>query len=404
MFNAVGIDVSKQKSTVAVLQPAGIIVRKPFDVPHTKEGLNGLVDYIQSLDGETKVVMECTGHYHEPVLKAIYDAGIYVSAVNPCLIKRFGNNTVRKVKSDPADAKKIARYTLDNWSELRHYSVMDETRKQLKALNMQFDFLMKQKCAAKCNLISLLDHTYPGVNTLFDSPVREDGSEKWVDFAYTFWHVDCVVGGSLNAFSKHYERFCRKHRYQFQQQKAEDIYKAAKELYAVYPKEMSYLDVIHMSIENLRSLSRQVETLRAKMNEVASTLPEYDVVLSMRGVGPTLGPQLMAEIGDIRRFKKREALTAYAGVDPGVNESGDFKAKSNRASKCGPPRLRKTLFQIMATLIQLMPTDDPVYRFIDKKRSEGKKYHVYMTAGANKFLRIYYGNVKEHLASLDDEK
>ena len=111
------------------------------------------------------------------------------------------------------------------------------------------------------------------------------------------------------------------------------------------------------------------------------------------------GPQLIAEIGDITRFTHREALTAFAGVDPGVNQSGQFNAKSNRASKCGPPRLRKALFLVMDCLLKTKPVDDPVYQFLDKKRSEGKPYHVFMTAGANKFLRIYYGKVKAYLAS-----
>lgn len=101
MYNAVGIDVSKGKSTVAVLQPGGTVVRKPFDVTHSSCELKSLTDYILTLDGETKAVMECTGRYHEPILRAFSDAGIFVSAVNPHLIKNFGNNTIRKVKSDP---------------------------------------------------------------------------------------------------------------------------------------------------------------------------------------------------------------------------------------------------------------------------------------------------------------
>lgn len=184
MYNAVGIDVSKGKSTVAVLQPAGVIIRKPFNVNHTSSELDDLAKYIGSLEGETRVVLECTGRYHEPVVKTLSEAGLFVSAVNPHLIKNFGNNSIRKVKSDPADAKKIARYTLDNWIELRQYSSMDNTRTQLKTLNSQFSFFMKQKVAAKANLIALLDNTYPGINKLFDSPVRDDGSEKWVDYAY----------------------------------------------------------------------------------------------------------------------------------------------------------------------------------------------------------------------------
>lgn len=89
------------------------------------------------------------------------------------------------------------------------------------------------------------------------------------------------------------------------------------------------------------------------MNRLASTLPEYETVMGMYGVGPTYGPQLIAEIGDVSRFPRRESLTAYAGVDPGKNDSGKRVSKSVHASKCGPSRLRKTLFQIMSTILQL---------------------------------------------------
>lgn len=150
----------------------------------------------------------------------------------------------------------------------------------------------------------------------------------------------------------------------------------------------------------LNTASETVEALRLKMDETASSLPEYPVVMAMNGVGSTLGPQLMAEIGDVTRFTHRGALTAFAGVDPGRNDSGQHIQKSVRTSKKGSPALRKTLFQIMGNLIKRSPVDDPVYAFMDKKRAQGKPYYVYMTAGANKFLRIYYGRVKEYLASL----
>ena len=225
MYNAVGIDVSKGKSTIAVLQPGSVIVRKPFDVFHTSQQLNELSSYLHSLEGDTKVVMECTGRYHEPIANALHNTGLFVSVVNPHLIKNFGNNTLRKVKSDPADARKIARYTLDNWAELRQYSSMDNTRTQLKTLNSQFSFFMKQKVAAKANLIALLDNTYPGVNKLFDSPVRDDGSEKWVDYAYSFWHVDCVRKIGLKAFMERYKAFCKKHHYNFRLQSQRNCFK-----------------------------------------------------------------------------------------------------------------------------------------------------------------------------------
>ena len=401
MYNAVGIDVSKGKSTVAVLQPAGVIIRKPFNVNHTSSELDELAKYIGSLEGETRVVLECTGRYHEPVVKTLSEAGLFVSAVNPHLIKNFGNNSIRKVKSDPADAKKIARYTLDNWIELRQYSSMDNTRTQLKTLNSQFSFFMKQKVAAKANLIALLDNTYPGVNKLFDSPVRDDGSEKWVDYAYSFWHVDCVRKIGLKTFTERYQAFCKKHHYNFQPAKPAELFLASKDLIAVFPIEASYKQLIQQSIQQLNLASSHVEELRSKMNELASTLPEYATVMGMYGVGKTFGPQLIAEIGDISNFSHREALTAFAGVDPGVDQSGTHNSKSNKASKCGSNHLRKTLFQIMSTLLQTAPEDDKVYQFLVKKRAEGKPYYVYMTAGANKFLRIYYGKVKECIHNLE---
>lgn len=401
MYNAVGIDASKFKSTITVIQPAGVVIRKPFDVLHTSDGLNTLVTYLQSLEGETRAVIECTGRYHEPVVKKLSEAGIFISAVNPKLIKGQKQNTLRKVKSDPADARKIARYALDNWAELREYSSMDTTREQLKTLNAQFDFFMKQKVAAKTNLISLLDNTYPGINKLFSSPARDDGSEKWVDYAYSFWHVDCVRKIGLKAFTQRYEAFCQKHHYNYQPDKAKFLFDSAKQLVAVFPKEKSYKLLIQQSIQQLNLAAEHIEILRKEMNKLASTLPEYDTVMSMYGVGPTYGPQLIAEIGDVARFTHREAITAFAGVDPGVNESGQFKQNSNRASKNGSTRLRKTLFQIMTTYLQNRPIDEPVYQFLDRKRAEGKPYLVYMTAGANKFLRIYYGKVKEHLRSIE---
>ena len=397
-MNAVGIDVSKGRSTVTIRQPGDVVVLPPRDFRHTQSSINELIATIMELDGETKVCMEHTGRYYEPVASWLSSAGIFVSAVNPCLIKDFGDESLRAPKTDKADAKKIARFALDRWTKLRQYSRMDELRNQLKTMNRQFGFYMDQKTAMKNNLIALLDQSFPGANDFFDSPARSDGSQKWVDFVYTYWHVDCVRGKSLDAFTEHYRNWCKRKEYNFSAEKAESIYRRASDLIAVFPKDDNTKMLIRQAVAMLNTASETVETLRAKMNHAASQLPEYPVVMQMNGVGPTLGPQLIAEIGDVTRFEHRGSLTAFAGVDPRPNESGDYKRQSNPTTKKGSPYLRKTLFQIMDGLIKRSPVDDPVYAFMDKKRAEGKPYHVYMTAGANKFLRIYYGRVNAFLA------
>ena len=399
-MNAVGIDVSKGKSTVTIRRPGDIVVMSPRDIPHTQSAINDLIAQIKELDGDTKVCMEHTGRYYEPVAAWLSDAGIFVSAVNPMLIKEFGDDSLRSPKTDKADSKKIARYTLDRWAKLKQYGSMDKTRNQLKTMNRQFGFYMDQKTAMKNNLIALLDQTFPGANNFFDSPARSDGSQKWVDFVYTYWHVDCVRSKSLDAFTEHYQNWCKRKGYNFSAAKATAIYQLSSDMIAVFPKDDGTKMLVRQAVAMLNTASETVESLRVKMDETASTLPEYPVVMAMNGVGPTLGPQLMAEIGDVTRFTHRGALTAFAGVDPGKDESGQHVRKSVPTTKKGSPYLRKTLFQIMDGLIKRSPVDDPVYAFMDKKRTQGKPYYVYMTAGANKFLRIYYGRVMEYLSAL----
>ena len=398
-MNAVGIDVSKGKSMVAILRPYGKVVLSPFEVHHTVSDIRSLIDLVKSIDGESRIVMEHTGRYYESLALQLSKAGLFVSAVNPKLIKDFSGNSLRKVKSDKADAVKIARYALDSWTELKPYSVIDEIRNQLKTMNRQFCFYMKHKTAMKNNLIGILDQTYPRINFYFNSSARADGSQKWVDFVTTYWHADCVRKMSLNTFTAHYQKWCKRRKYNFSTAKAEEIHRVSKELVPVLPKNDLTKLTIKQAVEQLNIASKTVEELRTLMNETAAKLPEYPVVMAMKGVGPSLGPQLIAEIGDVTRFTHKSALTAFAGVDPGVNQSGTYEQKSVHASKRGSAELRKTLFQVMDCLIKIHPQDDPVYLFMDKKRSEGKKYYVYMTAGANKFLRIYYGRVKEYLTA-----
>ena len=138
------------------------------------------------------------------------------------------------------------------------------------------------------------------------------------------------------------------------------------------------------------------------MNRLAELLPEYPIVSQFFGVGETLTPQIMGEIGDVARFRKKSSLVSFAGLDPVENKSGKHQGRET-ISKQGSSHLRKALFQVMDCLIQHKPADNPIYQFLDRKRAEGKHYYSYMTAGSAKFLRIYYARVLEYLLSLDEE-
>lgn len=399
-MNAVGIDISKGKCMVAILRPMGEVLKAPYEVEHRYGALETLAWSLKGLPGETRAIMESTGRYYEPVAQALHEAGVFVSVVNPGLIRDFGNNSLRRVKTDKKDALKIAKFGLDNWAGLREYTSMETVRQQLKTASRQLELYTKMKTGLKNNLIALLDQTWPGVNTFFESPVRADGRQKWVDFAYTFWHADCVCLLTEDAFIEKYRQWCKRNGYNFSQAKAEDIYIESMDHFSTLSKNINTRTLIHEAISALNSISRTAEVFRAEMHRLAEQLPEYSIVMKMYGVGKATGPQLIAEIGDVRRFSHRGALIAYAGVDPQPSQSGTYNRSSNPISRKGSSNIRKSLYQVMVTLLRKSPVDEPVYQFLDRKRSEGKPYFVYMTAGANKFLRIYYARVKEYLNSL----
>ena len=402
-MNCVGIDISKGKSMIAVMRPFGEVVVSPFEVLHTDSELSKVARLLKSLDGETRVVMESTGNYHTPVAWLLHDAGLYVSVVNAMLVHDSGNNSLRRAKTDKKDAVKLANYGLDHWLTLPRYVPEEDTRLLLKACYRQYQQYSKVQTMLKNNLISLLDTTFPDANRLFTSPPRADGSEKWVDFVAAFWHCECVCGLSEKAFTVKYQKWCKKHGYNFSEDKALDIYASACGHFGVMPKTDTAKLLVEQAISQLRTTSAALAALKQEMQSLAASLPEYPVVMGMFGVGPALGPQLMAEIGDVRRFHSKKALVAFSGIDSPPYQSGQMDVRSRSISKRGSASLRRTLFLVMGVYLQNAPTNEPVFQFMNKKRTEGKPYRVYMMASANKFLRIYYASVKAYLNSLEHD-
>ena len=171
-MNSVGIDVSKGKSMIAVMRPFGEVVVSSFEIHHTDSELCELTKLLSGLSGETRVVMESTGNYHLPVAWLLNDSGFYVSVVNAMLVHDYGNNSLRRAKTDKKDAIKPANDGLGHWLILARYRYLIDAQKLLPGNTSRIQKL-------KNNLISLLDTAFPGANRLFSSPPRTDGSEKW---------------------------------------------------------------------------------------------------------------------------------------------------------------------------------------------------------------------------------
>lgn len=377
---SVGIDVSKGKSTVCLLKPYGEIVCKPFEVQHTEEDLEELANLLQKLDGEIKIVMEATGIYHLPILTFLLEKGFFISVINPFMMKKFSrNNSLRGAKNDRLDSVMIASYGIEKWYKLKKYEVNARIYTELRLLGRQYHRFMQTHVKHVQELTHLLDYTAPGLKTMFNSWTEHSNRDKLSDFVeqYLLW--------------------AKEKKYHQSQSKAEKVYDLASNgIPTLSSHTPSTQMMIQGAINVLRIVNNSLYHILSRMKELAKSLPEYATVRSMGGVGDSLAPRLIAEIGDVRRLHNGHALIALAGIDPPPYESGQFVGTHRKISKRGSPILRKIGFEVMRVLkSHKEPEDNAVYNYILKKEAEGKNKKLSKIAGLNKFLRIYYARVME---------
>ena len=394
---SVGIDVSKEKSTVCAMRPFGEIVVMPFEINHTDSALSELMRMIKRLDTDSKVVMEATGIYHLPVATFLRENGLFVSVINPYEMKLYRAQDLRKVKTDKRDSMTIANYGIDKWFDLREFTPQEDVYAELRLLGRQYRFFMESRIDHLLNLTHLLDYTMPGVKACFGGWSESSGKDKLCDFVEEYWHYDNITRRSEKKFVEHYQKWTKKKGYQFSETKALQIYSLAKDGIPTIPSNAPSTKMLLLeAVKALREVISALFAILTRMKELAKTLPEYPVVRAMGGVGDVLAVKLIAEIGDVRKFKSGKALIAYAGIDPPPYESGKFIGTERHISKRGSTTLRKIGYEVMRCVKSNGGNrDTAVYDFMLKKEDEGKAKKVAKIAALNKFLRIYYARVME---------
>ena len=397
---SVGIDVSKGKSTVCIMKPGGEVLKKPFEMVHSTESILQLVKLINSYDEETRVVLESTGHYHLPVVTLLVEKDIFTCCVNAFRMKKFCSQSIRRVKTDKIDAVHIAQFGLTYWDELSPVKPPEDVYQELKLLARQYYQTVSMLVKAKVNLSNLLDQTMPGIKELMnDSP----SNHKLTDFVKRYYHYGHILEMGEKRFTSDYCKWAKKQGYRVYERLASEILAVAQNGIPVLPNSPVTKAVVLEAVRVLHEIEISRDTILTQMQELAKSLPEFFVIREMPCIGDTLAPRIIAEIGDIRRFKNKHSLIAYAGIDAPPYQSGAFNATERHISKRGNSYLRKTGYEIMQCLIQHKPIGDPVYDFICKKRLEGKCGKEAMIAGLNKFLRIYYGRVTELYKEINEQ-
>ena len=401
MFYSVGIDVSMGKSTIAIISTDGEVISEPFEIEHTKSGFNLVLEKIKDIPKDNvKFVMESTGNYCKSLLKIIIDNGYFVTVENPLTIKKYCDINIRKVKTDKKDALKIACYGSERWHKLIRYTTSDEIYSELRFLSRQYDEQMSLKVMKKIHLSGLIEVTFPGLKKIFNG---DSVYMLMLDVYKKYYHPSLVLSKSKSSFIRDVEKISKKTGHRIGTRVAEEMYFLANECIPSSPCNESTQLAVSNCVLLLQNLEEITNNIIAKMDELARQLPEFETVSNMSGVGNKIRARLIAEIGDVRRFKNSNCLIAYAGIDVPPFQSGQFVATNRRITKRGNKHLRKVGYETMKSLKTVKPTkDNAVYLFILKKENEGKGSITAKIAGLNKFLRIYYARVMEIYKNLEN--
>lgn len=398
MKYGVGIDVSKGKSTIAILNVVGEVIEEPFEIEHDINGMNLLEEKIKDIPREDlKIIMEETGTYHLPLLGYLLDKGYFVVAENALKIKKYLDRGLRKAKTDKKDSYKLAEYACDNWYKLNKVRENDEIYDNLRFLSRRYLDNVAIQTKQKISFSNLCDLLFPGYYQLLDNNNFILGLEIFKKY----YHPEIVINKKQSQFVTEIDKLAKKLGHRGAGiTLANKVYNLALNTISPRPNNKYAQLSAECCVDELILTIKSSNKIISEMDELARDLPEYEEIINVPGVGKKLASRVIAEIGDIRRFKNAGSLIAYAGLDAPPYQSGKFEAINRHISKRGNKYLRKTGYEIMKAVKSSCKDDNELKLYIIKKENEGKLKKVAKIAGLNKFLRMYYGIVKKTYKAL----
>lgn len=386
----ISLDVSKGSSFYQGFKGLDEPITKPKKIEHNLEGFKELLNLKEKIRKEYNedciIVFESTGIYHKPLQTYLDEHDFKYTIISPLLSAKVRKSDIRGTKTDAKDCASIAKVFY--LKELRIYTKIDEIYADLKEKSRYYDFLMDEMKRWKIEFRRLLDIIYPGFDKVYD--------DLYGDFIQAFLleysHPELIRKRRLDTIAKFLEKHtCHKEAYCIRQAQ---IIKEYAENCASGCSSKSYLvrqfdTVIH----NLNAQIKHLQIVLEEIIELAKTLPNYDSIISIPGIGDNLAARILAEIGDISRFNNASQLVAYSGIDPQIYQSGQVSGLHLRISKKGNKKLRCLLF-LAGTCMIKTSRDTVIVDFYKKKKADGLASKSALVASMNKLVRIIYSLCK----------
>lgn len=390
----VSIDVSKGKSDYQAFKNLNVKYTGSRSIKHTKEGFDEIVNLVREmekkLETEVCVVYEATGVYHRVLKKVLEDNNIKQFIINPLLsAKTRKNDSLRCPKTDKLDPKSIAK---TYYSHSLHNSHKQETiYHELRELSRYYEDILVHIRKDKVAFRAQLDIVFPGYDTLFDDlygPVALAVIEKYP-------HPEMLQKKKINTVSKVIQsKTC--HRQAVSDTMADKAIEYSKTIYSGCDKDDIEVLILQRFIKKLKEDMAEAERTIGEMVKLAQELPDFSIIKSIPGIGDNLAARIIAELGDMTRFKKKNELVAFAGLDPRISESGKNDGDHMHITKKGNKRLRCLLYLAVTCSIRLKRDDNSIKDFYIKKKQQSSPMcsKAAKTACASKLVRIIYSMCK----------
>lgn len=379
----VGIDIGKNHHEASIVSPEGKQIGRSLRFATTHKGADSLMSFIFKNIGNSPCVfgMEATGHYWYPIYSFLKAKGYTIYVINPIQSDSLRKMYIRQTKNDSIDSFLIAEVI--RFGQFGTTSMADENILAMRQLCRYRDSVISSRTEIKLRIGTIMEQIFPEYEKQFSS--------LWVSTSIGILEKYLTPENIENApIDELFEIIKDKSHNRLTKAKAISIKEAAADTFGIKIAQDAFSFQLKQLIDRMNFLDKQIEALDI---EIMKYYEQFDCYLhTIPGIGIIGAATILAEIGDISRFKNSSALVAFAGIDPTVRQSGEFNSTHNHMSKRGSPYLRHAIF-LAATTCSFH--NSPLNAYYKKKRDQGKHHLTATGAVARKLTTVIYAVLRD---------
>lgn len=379
----VGIDIGKNHHEASIVSPEGKQIGRSLRFATTHKGADSLMSFIFKNIGNSPCVfgMEATGHYWYPIYSFLKAKGYTIYVINPIQSDSLRKMYIRQTKNDSIDSFLIAEVI--RFGQFGTTSMADENILAMRQLCRYRDSVISSRTEIKLRIGTIMEQIFPEYEKQFSS--------LWVSTSMGILEKYLTPENIENApIDELFEIIKDKSHNRLTRAKAISIKEAAADTFGIKIAQDAFSFQLKQLIDRMNFLDKQIEALDCQILEYYE---KFDCYLhTIPGIGIIGAATILAEIGDISRFKNSSSLIAFAGIDPTVRQSGEFNSTHNHMSKRGSPYLRHAIF-LAATTCSFHTS--PLNAYYKKKRDQGKHHLTATGAVARKLTTVIYAVLRD---------